>query len=248
MSIFSRFKALEEGGKAHVVRRLLESSTPDFDYFYMVGLSVSMATLGLLVDSPAVVIGSMLIAPVLYSLLGFSLGLVMSDYQVLTRSFYTLLKSFGFGLALSVGITLLFAFGAPLGDEVLSRTSPSLLYLFIAVVAGLACSFALAKPELNETLPGIAISVALIPPLAVLGIGIANLDLSIISGSFVLLFINVIGIIAASMVTFSLMDLYEKRHIATSTIKKEDKKMKEEKKNVDKVDKEEKEKAEKTVT
>lgn len=244
MSLFSRFRAIDENGKAYAVRRLMQAGTPDFDYFYMVGLSVAMAVLGLLIDSPAIVIGSMLIAPVLFPLLGFSLGLVMSDYTVLVRSLYTLGKSFGLGLAVAIAATWVLAPGGEMNSEILSRTEPSLLYLFVAVVAGLAVSFALAKPELNETLPGIAISVALIPPLGVLGIGIARFDLEVVSGSFVLLVINVIGIAVASMVTFSLMNLYEKRHIAQSTIKKESEKMEEEKEVIEELDAKNKEEKE----
>ena len=240
MSILSRFKAIDENGKSQAVRRLLETSTPDFDYFYMVALSVAMAVLGLLIDSPAIVIGSMLIAPVLFPLLSLSLGLVMSDYGVLARSLYTLGKSFTLGLVVAIGATLLLAPDASFGHEILSRTQPSLLYLFVAVSAGLAVSFALAKPEWNETLPGIAVSVALLPPLAVLGIGIAQLDLVVISGSFVLLLVNVVGIVIASMISFSLMDLREKRHVAKSTLKKETEKMQEEKKVVEEIDEEHK--------
>jgi len=87
-------------------------------------------------------------------------------------------------------------------SEILLRTEPSLLYLAVAVIAGIAVSFTLVRPELSETLAGIAVSVALIPPLAVLGIGIAKLNLLVVSGSLVLLLINVIGIVVASMVTF----------------------------------------------
>ena len=235
MTLFARFRAIEEDGKAHAVRRLMESSTPDFDYFYMAGLSVAMATLGLIADSAAIVIGSMLIAPVLFPLLSFSLGLVMSDNKVLTRSTYTLLQSIGLGVLIAFCSTLLFAHGIEPSSEIMSRTEPSLLYLFVAVVAGMAASFALAKPEWNVTLPGIAISVALIPPLAVVGIGLAKFNLQIISGSIVMLAINIIGVVVASMVTFSLMNLYEKRHIAQSTIRKEDEKVQETKEAIEEV-------------
>lgn len=241
--IFARFRAIDENGKAHAVRRLIESSTPDFDYFYMVALSIAMATLGLVADSASIVIGSMLIAPVLYPILSFSLGMVMSDYKVLSRATYTIAKSITVGLGISVLVAVMFAQGVSPGNEILSRTDPSLLYLFVAVVAGMAVSFALAKPEWDETFPGIAISVALIPPLAVVGVGIAKLDVAIITGSLVMFLINVIGIIAASMVTFSLMDLYAKRHIASSAIKKENEKIKEEQAAVSKIVEEEKSKA-----
>lgn len=244
MSWINRFRAIDEDGKAHAVRRLISNSTPDFDYFYLVGLSVSMATLGLLVGSPSVVIGSMLIAPVLFPILSFSLGLVMSDYQILTRSFYTLLKSFGLAVFLSIIVTLVFSNGFEMNEEILSRTVPSLVYLFVAITAGLAVSYTLAKPELNEAFPGIAISVALIPPLAVVGIGIAKLSWEIVSGSLVLLLLNIFGIVAASMFTFSLMNLYEKRHIAKSTIKREEEKIKEEKEVIQELDEKEKQNSE----
>ncbi len=93
-----------------------------------------------------------------------------------------------------------------------------------------------------------ASSVALIPPLAVVGIGIAKLDVSIIIGSLVMFLINVLGIVAASMVTFSLMNLYEKRNIASSTIKKENEKVKEEEEAVSKVVAEEEQKKEESTS
>jgi uncharacterized hydrophobic protein (TIGR00271 family) len=222
MSIFARFRTIEDNDKAAVVRKLMENSTPDFDFFYITGLAVLMATFGLLADSPSIVIGSMLIAPVLYPILGLSLGLVMSNPMVLYRAAVTLTKSFFIGVGLAAIATLLFAESSVATSEVLARTEPSLLYFFVAVVAGAAVSFALGQPEWSETLPGIAISVALIPPLAVVGVGIAMLDLEIMTGSLVMLGLNVFGIVSASLVTFLLMNLYEKQHIAESTIKKVD--------------------------
>lgn len=224
MSIFARFQSIEENDKAAVVRKLMENSTPDFDFFYITGLAVLMATFGLLLDSPSVVIGSMLIAPVLYPVLGVALGLVMSNPSVLARSSITLTKSFLIGIGLSVIATLIFSQvdtdELVLTGEILSRTEPGILYFFVAVVAGAAVSFALGKPEWSESLPGIAISVALIPPLAVVGIGIAQLNLAVIAGSLVMLLLNLAGIVFSALVTFSLMNLYTKQHIAESTIKR----------------------------
>lgn len=227
MGIFARFRAIEEKDKAAVVRKLLQSSTPNFDFFYLTGLSILMATLGLLVDSAAVVIGSMLIAPLLYPILGVALGLVMSNGEVLTRSVLTLTKALLIGLVLSILATILFG-GDVITNEMLLRTDPSLIHFLVAVVAGAAVSFALAQPEWSETLPGIAISVALIPPLAVVGSGIALLDIEIISGSVVMLLMNMCGIIFAAMISFSLMNLYEKQNIATSTIKQVEEKQRKE--------------------
>lgn len=230
MSLFARFQVIDENYKASVVRRLMESSTPDFDFFYLSGLATFMAALGLLADSFAIVIGSMLIAPILYPILGVALGLVMSNQKVLGRSLVTMAKGFGLGIGLSIIATLLFGIGTEelLNSEIIARTEPNLIFFMVAVVAGLAVSYSLAQPDWNETLPGIAISVALIPPLAVVGIGIAMLDVHVISGALVLLAINVLGIVFAAMVSFSLMNLHEKLNIAESTIKKEEERIEEE--------------------
>lgn len=237
MSVFLRFRAISENDKAAVVRKLMQSSTPEFDFFYLVGLSVLMATLGLLVDSVAIVIGSMLIAPILYPVLGLALGISMSNYGVFKRSFITLLKSFGLGLGLAVVATFLFSdIDVTTSFEIMNRTEVGLLHFLIAVVAGAAVAFTLGQPEWSETLPGIAISVALIPPLAVVGIGVAEGNMDVVSGSLVMLIVNVFGIVFASLVTFSLMNLYEKQHIAESTIKKEEERVDKEQKKIEKLD------------
>lgn len=248
MSVFARLRAIEDKDKTSVVRRLMEYSTPDFDYFYLIGLSVLMATFGLLLNSGAIVIGSMLIAPLMYPILGISLGLVMSNYSVLGRSFSTLIKSLTIGLFLAaIGA---FFFGGSetyMTAEVLSRTEPSLLHLCVAVIAGAAVAYMMAKPEWSDTLPGVAISVALIPPLATVGIGIAALDPFIIKGASVILVLNIIGIIGTAMVIFLLMNLATKAKIAESTIKRETVKQEEEKKAIEEVEEELKDEADKAT-
>lgn len=224
MLFFARFRTIEDKDKAAVVRKLMEASTPNFDFFYIAGLSVLMATFGLLTNNASIVIGSMLIAPVLYPILGVALGLVMSNQKVFTRSLMTLLKALMLGVTIAAVATIFFGDSTVATTEVMSRTETSMVYFMVAFVAGLAVAFALAQPEWSETLPGIAISVALVPPVAVVGIGVAALDLEIVTGSLVLLFTNLFGIVLASMMTFSMMNLYEKQNIAESTIKRADEK------------------------
>lgn len=234
MNVLARFQAIDDNDKAAVVRKLMQSSTPDFDFFYLVGLSVLMATLGLLLNSTSIVIGSMLLAPLMYPILGVALGLIMSNGPVLGRSFATLIKSLLIGLSVSIVAAFL------LGDEsrfvtneVMARTEPDLLFFLVAFIAGLAVSFALAQPEWSETIPGIAISVALIPPLATIGVGIASLNPAVISGATVLLASNLLGIVFAAMISFSLMNLYQKQNIASSTIRREEERLEEEKKIIE---------------
>ncbi len=246
MSLFARLRAIQDKDKAALVRQLMENSTPDFDYFYLIGLSILMATLGLLLDSGSIVIGSMLIAPLMYPILAVALGLVMSNYSVLGRSFTTLTKSLGIGLALSVGAAFFFGDASMFAaSEVMSRTEPSLLHLFVAIISGAAVAYVMARPEWSATLPGVAIAVALVPPMATIGIGIAALDPVIIKGATLILVLNLVGIIGAAMVIFLLMNLSEKQNIAESTIKRENEKMFVEAQEIAKIENEETEKSQK---
>jgi len=194
----------------------------------MILLSILMATFGLLIDNTAVIIGSMLIAPMLYPILGISLGVVMSDGKLISRSFYTVIKSTIISVIGAILVTWLFGADIELGREFFSRTEPTIIYATIAFISGLAASFALVKPDLSETLPGIAISVSLIPPVAAVGIGIARFDWVLASGALIMFLINIAGIIFASMTVFSLMNLYVKRTIVTKIIAREREEMEKE--------------------
>lgn len=235
MSLLSQIDNLSESDKTKAVKQLITESTPDFDFFLLVTLSVLMATFGLLIDSASVVIGSMLIAPILSPILSISLGLVMSDNKLLARSVFTVVKASALGIISAMVATLLFKnlLADGLTSEILARTEPSLAYFFIAVVSGFAVAYTLVKPDLSETLPGIAVAVALIPPLSVVGIGVANFNGEVVSGSLNLYLINIIGIVFASMIGFSLMNLYGKRKIAETAIKKEEKRLEEENKQAE---------------
>lgn len=241
MTFIAKFKNASEADKSRAVQKLITDSTPDFDFFLLIVLSFLMATFGLLIDSTAVVIGSMLIAPILHPMLSVSLGLVMSDYKLISRSIQTLGKSTLLGVgAAGIATLLLQPLGVGITGEILSRAEPSLLYFAVAVVAGIAVSYTLVQGALSESLPGIAVSVALLPPLAVVGIGIAQFNWDIVAGAALLFALNAIGIIFASMVSFSLMNLYVKRAVAEDTIQKEDKRVEEETEKAEQIAEQEK--------
>jgi len=225
------FNNISDKDKDLAIEDLIHDSTPRPSFFFLVILSVLMATFGLLINNASVVIGSMLIAPILSPVLSLALGVVMADSMIISRSFYTLLKSVLFGVGLAALATWIFGATADFNNpEIASRVEPSVTYLAIAVVAGLATAYARVKPDLNETLPGTAIAVALVPPLAVTGIGIATFNWAVTTGSLLLFVLNAIGIIFASMFMFSLMNLYNKRAVANETAKEEDAALKEESK------------------
>lgn len=216
--------------KSKAVEHLITQSRPDLDFFLMTILSVVMATFGLLINNASVIIGSMLIAPLLWPILSFSLGLVVKDHKLILRSLGTIIKAVGFAIIASAIVTMLFSdVNNNITPEIIARTKPSIVYLGIAIVAGLAASYALITPSLNESFTGIAISVALIPPVAVVGIGIANLNQFLIVNAATLFFINTIGIIAISFIIFYILNLSEKKEVAKVVVAKDEIEMAEEK-------------------
>lgn len=236
MSLFSRFKIAEEVDKSKAVERLIVGSTPDFDFFFLVTLAVLMATLGLVLNSAAVVIGSMLIAPILYPILSLAVSVVMSDYKLFYRSLFTLGKAIFLAVGLSFAAAILMPGSIEMTTELMNRTEPSLAYFVIALISGLAVSYSLVQPGLNETFPGIVVSVALLPPLATVGVGLALFDWMVVTGSLALFAVNVVGILFASLISFSLMDLSTKKQLATATLVKEEKRIAEEQKTIKELD------------
>ncbi len=231
-----RFQAISEEDKTEAVTKLIADATPDFDFFFMVVLSVLMATLGLIAGSESVVIGSMLLAPIMSPILELALGLAMSSHKLIRRSLQTFGKAIAFAIGASVVATLLFSFSSfEVTSIILERTAPSLLFFAIAIIAGLAVAYTLVQPHLSATLPGIAVAVALMPPLATVGIGIAHLDVKIAAGATMMFAINVVGIVFASMLAFSLMDVHHKRFIASHTVDKEEERVQAEEAKVEEI-------------
>jgi uncharacterized hydrophobic protein (TIGR00271 family) len=243
------FSSLTEEDKSGAVERLVDQSTPRDSFFFMTILSVLMATFGLIINNSSVIIGSMLVAPLLSPVLSLALSVIISDFRLLYRSFWTLTKAVIFSVPVSALATLflLQELGPAYNPEILSRTEPSIVFAAIGLVAGMAASFAMIKPGLNAALPGVAISVALIPPLGVTGIGLARLDWNLISNSLILFVINIAAIMFASMIIFSLMNLYIKRGVAKRAVRKTDKELEEAEKKAEELSEEMKGKKKSTL-
>lgn len=230
MFIISRaaFK-LSDPEREKIVNYLIESSYPGSYFFIMLFASAVIATVGLIIDSAAVIIGSMLVAPFLSPILSLSLGIVLADFALIQRS----LKIVGKSVLVVLGMSILFAIfiSVPEGytKEILARASISLPYLYVAIAAGVAASFAVTRSNLYEMMVGVAISVSLLPPLAASGIGFAALDGMVALGAFQLFVVNLIGIIFAAVVVFSLMGFYPVRKEAERAMKVEEKKLEKEK-------------------
>jgi len=173
-------------------------------YLVMMILSTLITAFGLYANSAPVIIGAMILAPLISPIVSFSMGLIRYDTQLLKVSFKTILV----GTAASLLFASLVSVIIPLKivtPEISARLTPTLLDLGIAVASGIAAAFAHAKEGIAKSLAGVAIAVALVPPLVVAGVGIGWMDWSIFSGAFLLYLTNLAGIIMFGGLTFLLL-------------------------------------------
>ena len=147
---------------------------PSFRFYSMLGLAAAISTLGLIANSTATIIGAMIIAPLMNPILSFSYALVSFKPQLLRKATVTLLTGILWVILVSWLITLLTGTKIA-GSEILSRSNPNLLDLGVAIASGTAGAFAITRLGVSnaDALPGVAIAVALVPPLCVIGINFA---------------------------------------------------------------------------
>ena len=175
-----------------VVARIIDESGWSPRYAFMTMMSAGIAVLGLLLSSPAVVIGAMLISPLMSPILGFGFSLALFDFAEMRRS----LLALAIGSFAAVAFTALIVTASPLQAptaEIVARTRPNLFDLGVALFAALAGSFAIIRGR-GETIVGVAIATALMPPLAVVGYGLATWNLPVLGGALALFVTNFITI------------------------------------------------------
>lgn len=192
---------LDGEAQIEVYRQLRRDARPDVDFFVMIGLSGIIATFGLMQSSPAVIIGAMLVAPLFSPILGVSMAIIRGDLRLLRLA----LESTFQGVALAIGVALAFVFLSPLDTatpEIMARTEPNLFDLGVALASGAAGAYATARREMSAALPGVAIAAALVPPLGVVGFGLATGDMATTQGSGLLVATNLVAIMLAGALVF----------------------------------------------
>ncbi|AUB56669.1 TIGR00341 family protein [Methanobacterium subterraneum] len=176
-------------------------------FFFLLILSSGIATYGLLGDSVAVVIGAMIIAPLMLPIMGLAFSISAGDSSSMKHSL--LLSIGGIITAIAVGFFLtlpLSHFYQPESiEQVMVRTAPRLLDLLAALVTGFAGAFAMSRHDVSDTLPGVAIAISLVPPLANVGILLASSNYSLAMGSMLLFMTNYFAIIITGAVLFGVM-------------------------------------------
>ena len=190
-------------------------------YLFMSAMSASIAILGLLLSSPAVVIGAMLLSPLMGPIIGLGFALATGDYLWIRQATRSLL----FGIILSVILCAVIVLLSPLQTittEIASRTRPNLFDLGVALFSALAGAYAMIRGR-EGTIVGVAIATALMPPLAVVGFGLATLNWTVFSGSLLLFFTNLMTIaltaaLMARLYGFSTQLSKKQTHLQTALI------------------------------
>lgn len=182
-------------------------------------LAIFMASLGLNVNSTAVIIGAMLISPLMGPIMGVGLSVGLNDFELMKRS----LKSYLVSTLFSITTATIFFLVSPVAEgqsELLARTSPTIYDVFIALLGGLAGVIALSTKEKGNVIPGVAIATALMPPLCTAGYGLATGNLLYFMGAFYLYFINSVFISLATYLGVQVMHFQRKAFVDKNREKK----------------------------
>lgn len=189
--------------QAEVTERRREDGKLSEHYLFMTAMSGGIAILGLLLSSPAVVIGAMLLSPLMGPIMGLGFALAIGDWEWLKQSIRTLL----IGSAMAVFLCAVLVFVSPIQtitSEIAARTRPNLFDLFVALFSALAGAYAMIRGR-EGAIVGVAIATALMPPLAVVGFGLATWNWTVFSGALLLFVTNFLTI---ALTAFGMAKLY----------------------------------------
>ncbi|MGW8161765.1 MAG: TIGR00341 family protein, partial [Desulfobulbales bacterium] len=173
-------------------------------YIVLMLLSTILATTGLYLNSASVIIGAMLLAPLMAPIVSLAMGLLRQDESLMKHSIGTIALGILLALLTAALMALFFTY-KPVTAEMEARLSPTVLDLIVAITAGVAGAYTKSHKEILQSLAGVAIAVALVPPLAVAGIGIGRLDPEFFGQAFLLFSTNLVGIVVAATFTFRLL-------------------------------------------
>ncbi len=201
---------IQAGTKPKVYAQIFAASEiASLSYWLEIFFAAGIATFGLVESSPAVIIGAMLISPLMGPIMGTGMALAIGDLLLGIKAVLTLVVSIAVAIAFSGFLVWLLPFHSAT-PEILSRTTPNLLDLGIALLSGLAGSVVVSRGTDDgvTALPGVAIAVALMPPLCVIGFGLGSgANLEIMGGAGLLFLTNLVAIVASAFFVFFLVGL-----------------------------------------
>ncbi|MBD3310982.1 MAG: TIGR00341 family protein [Candidatus Magasanikbacteria bacterium] len=208
MSFFLSKKSLLQ---SRIEKRLEEYDHPSKSFFFLIAIATSLASLGLALDNTAVVIGAMVVAPIITPVFGFSLAIIIIKISNAFKSLSSIFLGSITAVIVSAitGYIIKFIEGQNLilTNEIVIRAKPDLFYFLVAILSGLAGAYAYSKPKILSSITGIAISVALLPPLSVIGLSITMQNWHLMEQSIFLYILNLTGIFLGSIISFLVLGL-----------------------------------------
>jgi len=189
---------------ATLFSKLREESMLTSTFVVLLILATVIATLGLFINSSSVIIGAMILAPLMLPIVSLSMGVLRDDISLSRNSIETLVV----GILVTISTAMIIAYFTPLREmtsEMMARLSPTILDMFVAIASGVAAAYVKNDSKISASLAGVAIAVALVPPLAVSGIGLGWGDWSMFFSAILLFTTNLVGIIFAGALTFLMM-------------------------------------------
>lgn len=179
-------------------------------FIFLTAVATAICTFGFRMNSPSVIIGAMVLSPILLIIVAIGASLFQKRWKNLFENLMTLVG--GLIIVVTVSFTVNFFFPTINASEITERIiSEPLDYFFVAFFSGLAGTFAFFWPEIIEAVTGIAISVALVPPIVLVGIGLSRWDLPLFISSLEIALINIVGIILGSFITVVGLSAYSKK-------------------------------------
>ena len=231
---FDFFKTIRKSDRTEALDALIKGSYPRRELFLVTALAAGIAGIGLIGDNIVLIIGSMIIAPLLMPLLGLGLGIAIRNGSVFWASSKTIL------IGTIVSVLFVIPIALTLDGDLLNvdgsfyqTIAPTLESTLVAVFAGIVSAFAVAKQSLSNSMSGVAISVALVPPLAGTGIAIANLNSEQILATAGQYFLNVSIIALFSAGVFSYLHFEDSLRDARKKFRQEQKEAEKEVKEAD---------------
>ncbi|PIP87368.1 hypothetical protein COW81_00635 [Candidatus Campbellbacteria bacterium CG22_combo_CG10-13_8_21_14_all_36_13] len=189
--------------KKKTIETLIEESRVSATFYLYLSFGAFISALGLLLDNPIVIVGAMLIAPILFPILSLGMGIVTSSRDAIRRSLKNLFKSSLITILIAF-ITSFLVNKPEITHQLVLVSTPNFLFFLVAFFSGIIAAFSWVKQDASSTLPGIAITVSLVPPLSAIGVAISLLSRDVFAGSMMLFLMNLIGIVLASILVFSL--------------------------------------------
>ncbi len=195
---------------------LREESKLSQTFMVLLILATMIATFGLFINSSSIIIGAMLLAPLMQPIVSLSMGVLRQDSTLEVNGAKTIALGV-LAVLLTAATIAMFTPIERLTSEMSGRLSPTILDLFVAIVSGAAAAYAKSNEKILGSLAGVAIAVALVPPIAVAGIGLGWADWHMFSSAFLLFITNLVGIVLAAAFVFAILG-YSPLHVAKKGI------------------------------